>query len=345
MRPHLRWPTRSGLAALAALALAAPASAAPPLHRVVGQVVMTALAEAPQESLLARVRNGDAGGVILVGRWSSSEQMAAVSRRLKAAACGGGTSLLLAVDQEGGPMRRLPWASPADAARSLGSLGAAHAETEARSTAAALRRAGIDIDFAPVADTRLTAQSFLGSRTFSSDPLLVARLAAAFVRGLQSGHVAATAKHFPGLGDATANTDEHVVSVRRVRLQPFRSAIAAGAKLVMMSNASYPGLDPSGRPAVFSHAIVTDLLRGELGFDGVIVSDAFDAPTPAAMPHAPARAIAAGVDLLLYTSGSAAQHGYASLLRDAQASPRLQQQIAVAAARVQALKDWLGAGC
>jgi beta-N-acetylhexosaminidase len=344
MRPLLRWPTRSALAALA-LAPAAPATAAPPLHRVVGQVVMTALAEAPQESLLARVRNGEAGGVILVGRWSSSAQMAGVSRRLKEAACEGGAPLLLAVDQEGGPMRRLPWASPADAARSLGSLGAAHAETEARATAAALRRAGIDIDFAPVADTRLTAGSFLGTRTFSSDPLVVARLAAAFVRGLQSGNVAATAKHFPGLGDATANTDDHVVSVRRVRLQPFRSAIAAGVKLVMMSSASYPALDPSGRPAVFSHAIVTDLLRGELGFDGVVVTDALDAPTPAATPHAPARAIAAGVDLLLYTSGSAARQGYTSLLRDAQASPRLRQQIAVAAARVQALKDWLGVGC
>jgi beta-N-acetylhexosaminidase len=344
MRPLLRSLTRSGFAALA-LAAATPATAAPPLHRVVGQVVMTALAEAPQESFLASLRNGDAGGVILVGRWSSSAQMAAVSRRLKAAACEGGAPLLLAVDQEGGPMRRLPWASPADAARSLGGLGATHAETEARATAAALRRAGIDIDFAPVADTRLTAESFLGTRTFSSDPVVVARLAAAFVRGLQSGHVAATAKHFPGLGDATANTDDHVVSVRRVRLQPFRSAIAAGVKLVMMSSASYPALDPSGRPAVFSHAIVTDLLRGELGFDGVVVTDAFDAPTPAATPHAPARAIAAGVDLLLYTSGSAARQGYASLLRDAQASPRLREQVATAAARVQALKDWLGAGC
>jgi beta-N-acetylhexosaminidase len=344
MRPLLRWLTRSALAALA-FAPATPAAAAPPLHRVVGQVVMTALAEPPQESFLARVRNGDAGGVILVGRWSSSAQMAAVSRRLKAAACEGGSPLLLAVDQEGGPMRRLPWASPADAARSLGSLGAVHTETEAGATAAALRRAGIDIDFAPVADTRLTPRSFLGTRTFSSDPLLVARLAAAFVRGLQSGHVAATAKHFPGLGDATANTDEHFVSVRRVRLQPFRSAIAAGVKLMMMSSASYPALDPSGRPAVFSHAIVTDLLRGELGFDGVVVTDAFDAPTPAATPHAPARAIAAGVDLLLYTSGSAARQGYASLLRDAQASPQLREQVAAAAARVQALKDWLGAGC
>lgn len=306
---------------------------------------MTALAEAPKESFLAHVRDGDVGGVILVGRWSSSAQMAQASRTLQAAACERGTPLLLAVDQEGGPMRRLPWAAPAESARSLGTRGAAHAETEARATAAALHGAGIDVDFAPVADTELAPQSFLGSRTFSSDPSLVARLAAAFVRGLQLGHVAATAKHFPGLGAATENTDDHAVTVRRVRLQPFRSAIAAGVQLVMVSNASYPGLDPSERPAVFSRAIVTGLLRARLGFDGVVVTDALDAPTPAATPHAPARAIAAGVDLLLYTSGSAARHGYESLLRDAQASPRLRLQIAAAAQRIQALKDWLGKSC
>jgi beta-N-acetylhexosaminidase len=306
---------------------------------------MTALAEAPSSSFLTHVRNGDVGGVILVGRWESSEQMASVSRQLKVAACERGDPLLLAVDQEGGPMRRLPWASPAESARSLGSRGAEHVQTEAHATAAALRRAAIDIDFAPVADTELSPRGFLGSRTFSSAPSVVSRLATAFVRGLQAGHVAATAKHFPGLGAATANTDDHVVSVRAVRLQPFRAAIAAGVRLVMMSNASYPELDPSGRPAVFSRTIVTDLLRGRLGFDGVVVTDALDAPTPAATPHAPARAIVAGVDLLLYTSGSAARQGYESLLRDARLSPQLRQQIETAGQRIQALKEWLGARC
>jgi beta-N-acetylhexosaminidase len=337
MRPRLRSLPRS--------VLAAPAPATPLLHRLVGGVVMTALAEAPSPSFLAHVRNGDVGGVILVGRWASSEQMASVSRQLKAAACQGGAPLLLAVDQEGGPMRRLPWAAPAESARALGSRGPEHVQMEAHATAAALRRAAVDIDFAPVADTELSPQGFLGSRTFSRDPSLVARLTSAFVRGLQAGHVAATAKHFPGLGAATANTDDYVVSVRRVRLQPFRSAIAAGVRLVMMSNASYPELDPSGRPAVFSRTIVTDLLRGKLGFDGVVVTDALDAPTPAATPHAPARAIAAGVDLLLYTSGSAAGHGYDSLLRDARLSPRLRRQIEAAGKRIEALKEWLGSRC
>ena len=326
-------------------ALAAPASASPPLHRLVGSVVMSALATPPKPSFLTHVRDGDMGGVIFVGHWSSSAQLAGVSRELQAAACAGGSPLLVAVDQEGGPTRRLPWAEPAASARALGGTSAGHVETEARAAAAALRRAGIDIDFAPVADTQISARSFLGDRTFSSDPTVVAGLAAAFVRGLQAGHVAATAKHFPGLGAATESTDDHAVSVHRLRLQPFRDAIAAGVRLVMVSNASYPDLDPSDRPAVFSYPIVTDLLRGTLGFEGVVVTDALDAPTPAAVMHAPARAITAGVDLLLYTSAAAARRGYESLLADAQANPLLQQRIAAAAARIQALKDWLGSSC
>jgi beta-N-acetylhexosaminidase len=306
---------------------------------------MSALATPPKPSFLAHVSNGDIGGVIFVSHWSSSAQIAAAGAQVRAAACRGGTPALLAVDQEGGLIRRLPWAEPAASARTLGASSTAHVATEARATAAALRKAGIDIDFAPVADTQLSPRSFLGDRTFSYDPTIVARDVAAFVEGLQSGHVAATAKHFPGLGAATLNTDDHSVSVRRVRLQPFRSAIAAGVQLVMVSNASYPELDPSGAPAVFSHQIVSGLLRDKLGFEGVVVTDALDAPSPAATPHAPARAISAGVDLLLYTSASAARRGYESLLADAQASPVLQQRIAAAAARIQALKEWLGSSC
>jgi len=345
MRPLLLSWLPSSVAALT-LALPAAASPAAPLDRLVGQTVITALAKPPSASFLAEVRDGDVGGVILVGHWSSTAQMAAVTRALQAAACeGGSTPLLLAVDQEGGSTRRMPWAAPAESARSLGSSSVSHVQSEAHAAAAALRRAGIGIDFAPVTDTRLSPENFLGSRAFSDDPTVVGEDAAAFVRGLQAGGVAATAKHFPGLGAARENTDDHAVSVQLVRLQPFRDAIAAGVRLVMMSNASYPHLDPSGRPAVFSRTIVTKLLRGSLGFDGVVVTDALDAPTPSSTPHAPARAISAGVDVLLYTSGSAARRGYESLLSDASKSAQLRAQIATAVERISALKNWLGVTC
>ena len=176
---------------------------------------------------------------------------------------------------------------------------------------------------------------------------LAATLSSAFVQGLQSAGIAATAKHFPGLGAASANTDDKAVVVRAGAatltrgLAPFRSAIAAGARLVMVSSASYPALDPAAQPAVFSRPIVSGLLRGKLGFRGVVVTDALDAPAAAATPHAPARAIGAGVDLLLYTGERASEAGYASLLADASAGPTLRRRLAAAAARIDALKRWL----
>jgi beta-N-acetylhexosaminidase len=275
--------------------------------------------------------------VILVGRWTPGE-MLRTTAALHGAGCAIGRPLLLMVDQEGGYARRLTWAAPAQTARELGTLGASRTRAEARATATALRTAGIDIDLAPVADT-LVPGGFLGSRSFGTDPAAVGQLAASFVRGLQDGRVAATAKHFPGLGASHTNTDDRAVKLRRVQLGPFRQAIDAGAKLVMVSSAAYPKLDPTGTPAVFSRAIVNGLLRSTLGFDGVVVTDAMDAPAPLRTPHGPARAIQAGVDLLLYTSGSAAHAGYVQLAQDD--PPRLAQAIA----RIRALKRWLGRAC
>jgi beta-N-acetylhexosaminidase len=289
------------------------------------------------------VRAGELGGVILVGRWTPSE-MAATTRQLHAAGCAIGRPLLLLVDQEGGFARRLTWAAPAQTARELGRRSEAHTRTEARATAAALRVAGIDVDLAPVSDT-LAPGGFLGSRAFGSDPSKVGRFVAAFISALQGAGVAATAKHFPGLGAAKLNTDDHAVSLPATALGPFRRAIAAGVKLVMVSNASYPALDTTGTPAVFSRPIVTDLLRGTFGFTGVVVTDALDAPTPARTAHAPAKALAAGVDLLLYTSGSAAHAGYVQLAADARASSAVRANVARAVANIRALKRWLGRGC
>jgi len=346
-------PARCALAAAAALLLSSSApvaGAAPavPLGRLVGETIVGALAGPPSPSFIARVRSGRVGGVILVGHWPSRAAIAATTARLQAAACMTGTPVLVGVDQEGGQVRRLPWAEPVDSPAALGRLDDPdRVGEEAANAAVDLRLAGVDVDFAPVADTVSGPRSFLGSRSFSSDPAVVSALASAFVEGLQVTGVAATAKHFPGLGAAPANTDDGPVVVGAsaatlVRgLAPFRAAIAAGVKLVMVSNASYPALDPTGSAAVFSRRIVSGLLRAQLGFDGVVVTDALDAPTPARTPHAPARAIEAGVDLLLYTGESASEAGYVSLLADASASPRLRRELSAAAARIDTLKEWL----
>ncbi len=265
---------------------------------------MGALRAPPSAAFLARVRAGHLGGVILMGRWRSRAEVAAVTAQLQQAACVAGSPLLVATDQEGGRVRRLTWAEPRAAAADVDSP--TQAREEAAAAARALRSAGVGIDLAPVADTPSSSTSFLGDRAFSSNSLVVGELATAFVAGLQQGGVAATVKHFPGLGQAARSTDDgpvtiHAGSVQLQRgLRPFREAITGGVKLVMVSSASYPALDPSGRPAFASPRIVGDLLRGELGFDGVVVTDALDAPAAARIGHAPTKAIVAGVDLLLY---------------------------------------------
>ena len=334
--PRLRhWLALS--AAVAAVAAPAALAAAP------GATIVSALAGPPKASFLARIRAGELGGVILVGRWSPAE-LSAATARIHTAGCAAGRPLLVLVDQEGGFARRLTWAQPRHSEGELGDLGIAATRAEAASAAVALRRAGIDVDLAPVADT-LGPGGFLRGRAFGSDVALVGSLAVAYVRALQAGRVAATAKHFPGLGAAHASTDDHVVSVGTSPLEPFARAVAAGVKLVMVSSAVYPHLDTSGTPAVFSRPIVTELLRTRMGFTGVVVTDALDAPAAARTPDAPARALAAGVDLLLYTASAAAHAGYVQLAHDASQSSAVRTNVARAVARIQALESWLGRTC
>jgi beta-N-acetylhexosaminidase len=327
------------LGSAAALVLAGPATAAVP----VGETIVSALAGPPKASFLARIRAGEMGGVILTHRWTPAE-FAATTAKLHATSCEIGRPLLIFVDQEGGSIRRLTWAPPVHSEGQLGRLGSAQTQREATAAASALRTAGVDVDLAPVADT-LGPGGFLGDRSFGGTPSLVASLAATFIHAVQAGGIAATAKHFPGLGAARQSTDDHIVSLLKTPLEPFRSAIEAGVKLVMVSNASYPKLDPGGTPAVFSHPIVSGLLRGKLGFRGAVVSDALNAPAPERTPDAPGRALAAGVDLLLYTSGSAAHYGYEELVADTQRRAATRAQLARAVAHIRALKTWLGRSC
>jgi beta-N-acetylhexosaminidase len=336
----------AALVAGAFAALAAPVSRSTPGGVTpVSGVVMGTLTSPPTPAFLARVRAGQMSGVLLLGHWRSTNVIAAATAALQRAACTAGEPLLIAADQEGGAERRLPWAAPTVAPARIAT--AAEAESQAASAAAALARVGINVDLAPVADTPSSPRSFLGTRAFSPSPSVASRLTVAFVDGLQQNGIASTAKHFPGLGYAGANTDFRTVVVRaglpalRRGLLPFQSAIDDGVQLVMVSNASYPALDPSGRAAVFSSRIVTGLLRTQLGFTGVIVSDTLTAPAALRTPHAATRAIDAGVDLLLFGDESASEQAYATLASDAAGSAALRARLAASAARMEALKQWL----
>jgi beta-N-acetylhexosaminidase len=312
------------------------------------EVVMGTLTAPPTRSFLTRIRRGELGGVLFLGNgWLTPSSVKKFTAQLQKAACTRGEPLLVAVDQEGGIVKRLSWAPPTEAPADMRNPADAHAQ--AAGAAAALRRAGIDVDFAPVVDTPSSASNFLGSRAFSHSRTWNASMARAFVGGLQQHGIAATAKHFPGLGLAGGNTDNGQIEIdaaaRKIEqgLLPFQAAVKAGVKLVMVSTAIYPKLDASRKPAAFSSRIINGILRHQLGFTGVTVTDSLTAPAPDAIPHAATKAMLAGSDLLIWGSESSAEQGYATLVADSAGSQRLQDRLAQAAGRIRTLKAWLTA--
>jgi beta-N-acetylhexosaminidase len=341
------------VAAGAAFAGGAPTSrpARAPLARLVGQTIMSAMAgTTPSPSLLARIRRGEVGGIILFGAnvTSQAQARALASRLQRAAASGGNPPLLIATDQEGGFVRRFPGGPPFDSAATMGRRdSAAQVATIGRRTGEYLRAAGVNVELAPVVDVPSSRTSFLGSRAFSGSARLVARLGQAFAIGVQHAGVAATAKHFPGLGTASANTDESTVVIDTSageltrRLAPFRAAIGAGVRLVMVSNASYPAFDPTGLPASLSPPIVRGLLRGRLGFHGVVITDTLAAPGPRRYVDAPLRALKAGVDVLLLDDEASSATAYEQLLVAARRGTLSRATLTQANARIATLKRWL----
>ncbi len=272
----------------------------------------------PPRTLLRAIRRGEAAGVIFfAGNISSPAQLAAVARQLQRADTSRRNPvrapLLLMADQEGGAVRRLP--GPPDLSeKQIGQAAdpAAQARLAGAGAAATLRTAGLNVNLAPVLDVYRAAGGFIGQygRSYSRDPGQVARLGAGFIWAQQGAGVAAAAKHFPGLGAAARNQDTDLRPVRltvragalrRVDERPYRAAIAAGVRLVMVSWAVYPALDPA-RPAGLSRRVVQGELRQRLDFQGVTVTDALEAG--ALRPYGPiarrARLAAlAGMDLLL----------------------------------------------
>jgi beta-N-acetylhexosaminidase len=288
---------------------------APTTTELVGQRLMVAMkGTRPTPALLGRIRRGEIGGVILFGfNITSPAQLRALTTELQSAArAAGRPPLLISTDQEGGRVRRLPWAGPAESATELGRSSAARIRSQALLAGRSLRSAGVTVDLAPVADVP-GAGSFMAAddRTFGASGADVGRAASAFARGLADARVAAAAKHFPGIGRATRNTDSSLVEIGASRgaldsdLSPFRAVIGAGVPIVMISNASYPALD--SKPAPWSPRIQS-LLRNELGFEGVTITDALDgaaATRRRSLQSVAVLSAQAGVDILLFTGSEA----------------------------------------
>lgn len=284
----------------------------------------------PPARLLRLIRHGDAAGVMFfASNYASRSQFAAAVAALNAANASRanparGYPLLLMTDQEGGYVKRLPGA-PYRSEAQIGALPTTAARlTQARQAGTGaglnLRHFGLNVNLAPVLDVYRAPGDFDDQyqRSYSENPRVVSALGAAFVGAQQKAGVAATVKHFPGLGAATArqNTDERPVTIRLSRSAlenvdeyPYQAAIAAGVKLVMVSWASYPGLG-AGRPAGLSPLIVQGQLRHRLGFAGVTVTDAIGAGALGRYGPVSNRArlaALAGMDLILASAQSPGQ--------------------------------------
>jgi beta-N-acetylhexosaminidase len=259
------------------------------------------------EWLAAWLRRGLAGVCVFGNNILSPGQLRSLTDEIRAA----NPNALIAIDEEGGDVTRLHQAagSPYPGNAILGRIDDVdYTESVARTVGWELRRAGCNLDFAPDVDINSNPDNpVIGVRSFGADAALVARHSAAWVRGLESTGVATSSKHFPGHGDTAADShldlpviDLPLERLRARELLPFEAAIAAGSRTIMTSHILLPQVDASG-PATFSSVILQELLRGELGFDGVIVSDALDmrgASGEIGIAGAAVRALAAGCDLL-----------------------------------------------
>jgi beta-N-acetylhexosaminidase len=296
-------------------ARAVTAAPAVTTRELIGQRLMVAMrGTRPSPALLGRIRRGEIGGIIFFGaNITSPPQLRELTVELQSAArAAGRPPLLISTDQEGGRVRRLPWAGLLESATQLGESSPANIRRQGLLAGRALRAAGIMVDLAPVADVPGPG-SFMAAddRTFGASGAVVGSAVTAFARGLAAAKVAATAKHFPGIGRATSNTDSSLVVIRASRgalesdLAPFRAAIGAGVPMVMISNASYPALD--SKPAPWSPRIQS-LLRNEVGFKGVTITDALDgaaATRGRTVQSVGVLSAQAGVDILLFTGSEA----------------------------------------
>jgi beta-N-acetylhexosaminidase len=327
---------------------------------LVGQVLMPSVnLSDPAAGSAALVAKYHLGGVILMGNventgaGATATQVKALTDAIRAAGktvgAGAGipANLLVATDQEYGWVTRIK--SGIVQLPSAMAFGAAARPdlTEAawRGAGTELAAAGINVDFAPDADvTGSAGNAIIGSRSFGGDPAAVSTQVSAAVKGLQSAGVAATLKHFPGHGHTNINSHDALPVLGQTRaelgtgdLPPFQAGIDAGTMLVMSGHLDVQSIDP-GTPASFSHKVLVDLLRGEMKFGGVVVSDALNMKPP--MQWAPGesavRALLAGNDLLLMSPDlAAAQKG----LLDALASGRIpRERMVEAATRVMTMR-------
>jgi beta-N-acetylhexosaminidase len=334
------------------------------LAQQVGQLfVVGTPADSVDRRTLRQIGELHVGNVMLTGRsYHGVRAPARVSRAMRAKVSPTATAdvrLFVATDQEGGLVRVLQGRGFSDIPSALvqGRWAPPRLRAAAARWAGELRRAGVNLDLAPVLDTVPSPRAAKHNppigfydRQYGYTPQAVTAHGLAFARGLADGRVAATVKHFPGLGRVRANTDTTANVVDRVTrrddpyLEPFRAAVEIGVPMVMMSTARYTRLDPK-QPAAFSPYVIGELLRGDLGFDGVVISDDLaHAEQVAAVPPAQRalRFIGAGGDLVLSVDPAPVPAMYRAVLGRARTDAGFRDLVRTSVLRVLTAKQEQG---
>jgi beta-N-acetylhexosaminidase len=321
-----------------------------------GQLLMMGVNGAPvTEGQLAVMERYQVGSAVLLGGWNGAAQVRASTSRLTGLNMA--VPVVVAADQEGGSIQRLqgPGLPAIPSARNQGTLTPAQLTSNWTTWGRQMSAAGVRYDLGPVADVvpsdKLTTNEPIGrlGRNYATTSSQAAPLVAGVVTGLDRAGVASSLKHFPGLGQVTSNTDfaaatDTTITGHDPGLAVFRAGIRAGASSVMISSAVYTRIDPDNQ-GVFSSTIITGMLRGDLGFQGVVISD--DLGAAASVSGVPSgqravRFVTAGGDLVINANPQTIGTMSNALVGRAQSSSRFREQLAQSATRVVELKQSLG---
>jgi beta-N-acetylhexosaminidase len=329
------------------------------LEQAVSQKLMVSFSGAePPADILAMIQEQHIGGVTLFRSLNVDDpaQVRTLTSALqRAASASGQPPLLIAADQEGGQLIAIDGTTLFPGNMALGATGSIDlALRTGRALGRELAAVGVNVNYAPTCDVNTNPRNpVVGIRSFGEDPAMVAQLCAATIEGMQSVGVAATAKHFPGHGN-TSNDSHlclpieplHRERLEQINLPPFGAAIEASVRLIMTAHVAYPNLDEGAAlPATLSSTLLEGLLRKEMGFEGIIISDAMNMAAikqKVGLIVDAIVAVKAGVDLLLLDDDAATQRDIQStLLQAVQRGLLSPARVVASAGRVLALKQWL----
>jgi len=330
------------------------------LERLIGQKLLLAFhgKETPSPEILESLKRYHPGGISLFRAFNigTLAQVRALTDSLQRLARDLNLPpLLMATDQEGGQLMAIGEGTPLPGNMALGATRSAElARNAGEVLGRELSALGINVNYAPCADVNINPQNpVVGVRSFGEDPVLVGELTAAMIEGIQSQGVAATVKHFPGHGDTESDSHHGLQTVphsmerlRAVELPPFVAALKADAKLVMTAHLAISSVDgPDAPPGTLSANIIKGLLRRDLSYDGVVITDAMDMRAirqGEALREEVVRATKAGADLLLMMSDSQDQaRAFEGLLHGFQSGQLSTSELEGSVERISSLKKWI----